>query len=103
MTDFALIAARAVHIGASMLLFGELLFAFGITTHLPRSAVAPLSHESGSDESRLRTVVPWALAVSAVSSAIWLVLEAASMTGSPLQALDLGTMTLVLRESVFGH
>ena len=103
MTESALIAARAVHFGASMLLFGELLFAFGITTHWSRNAVAPLSHESGGDESRLRTVIAWTLAFGAVSSAMWLALEAASMTGSSLQALDLGTITLVLRESVFGH
>ena len=104
MTELALIVTRAVHVGAAVLLFGELLFAFAIAPHAAPNADPHLSPGAGGIESRLRPVIAWALVFSAVSWAIWLALEATSMAGTSLgQALDVSTMMLVLRESGFGH
>src|SRR5436190_3861833 len=98
MTDLALVVARAVHIGAAMLLFGEMLFAFA----LARMGVGTSS--GGDIHVRIRRYIGWALVASVLSWAAWLAIVAARMTGTSLrQAVDANTAMLVLRESEFGH
>ena len=98
MTDFLLVVARAVHIGAAMLLFGELLFVFALTR------VRIHTSGDGGIAAGVRPHIAWALVFSAVSWAVWLAIVAARMAGTSLrQALDADTMMLVLRESEFGH
>jgi putative copper resistance protein D len=98
MTDFALVVARAVHIGAAMLLFGELLFAVALARARIRGS------GDGGIAAGAHPRIAWALVFSAVSWVAWLAIVAARMAGTPLrQALDVDTMMLVLRESEFGH
>ena len=98
MTDLALVVARFVHIGAAILLFGEMLFAL----MLARVGVGTSGH--GVTQARIRRNIAWALVASALSWAAWLGIVAGRMAGTALrQALDVSTATLVLRESEFGH
>src|SRR3954468_11560879 len=102
MTDLALVVARAIHIGAAMLLFGVMLFALA----LARIGVANSGSGDSNDDvrARIHRYIGWALVASAASSAAWLTVVAARMAGTPLrQALDANTTLLVLRESEFGH
>ena len=100
MTDFALVVARAVHIGAAMLLFGELLF--GLV--LARARIRGSGSGDGGIAAGGHSHIAWALVFSAVSWVAWLAIVGARMAGTPLrQALDVDTMLLVLRESEFGH
>ena len=98
MTDFALVAARAVHIGAAILLFGEMLFAFAI------ARIGICASGSGGIAASVRSHIAWALVFSTASWAVWLAIVATRMAGTSLrQALDVNTIMLVLRESEFGH
>jgi putative copper resistance protein D len=98
MTDFALVVARAVHIGAAMLLFGELLFTLALAKVRIRTS------GDGGIAAGVHPHIAWALVFSAVSWVAWLAIVAARMAGTSLrQGFDVDTMMLVLRESEFGH
>lgn len=99
-----LVIARALHVGAAMLLFGELLFVTTIAYNAGRRAAA-VPPPTGDDASRhAQIALAWALAVSAASGVLWLAVEAASMSGAPLDGrFDVRAMTLVLRETMFGR
>jgi putative copper export protein/mono/diheme cytochrome c family protein len=98
------VAVRAVHFGATMLVFGELAFAVFVAPVAWRSAIAgALDRRSGIDR-HVRAFTAWALAVSALSGVGWLALEASAMAGTRLmQVLVDGTLAIVLRQTEFGH
>jgi putative copper resistance protein D len=100
-----LIATRAVHFGAAMVLFGEMLFAWFVAPRGANSASAPRRRDrtSGSSETRFFRVAVAAWACMVVSGACWFVLVAVQMSGRPLEALDGATITTVLGSTVFGR
>jgi putative copper export protein/mono/diheme cytochrome c family protein/peroxiredoxin len=99
-----LVAARAVHFASAMLLFGELVFALTVESAAWRNAGrAAVDHDQDIDR-RLLLIEGWSLAVSIASDAIWLAIEASSMSGMPLeQAISRDTLSLVLGQTVFGR
>src|SRR6202790_4244500 len=99
-----LVAARAVHFASTILLFGELVFALAVASPVWRHAGrAAVDHDQGIYH-RLLLIEGWSLAVSIASGAIWLAIEASSMSGMPLeQAINHDTLSLVLGKTVFGR
>ena len=85
--DLLLACVRAAHFFACLVVFGELAFATIVDRHAPRSRV-----------------IAWSTGVAAVSALLWLVLEAAGMSGEPLLAsLRAPVLGRVLAETQFGH
>ena len=103
--EASLIAVRAIHFGAAMVLFGELLFASFIVPAEAASASAPdrQGRTAGSAEMRVRAVVIAAWACLMISGACWLALVAMQMSGRSLAALDRPTIAAVLGSTVFGR
>ncbi len=98
------VAARAVHFGSAMLLFGELLFVSTVASAAWRRAIAAAPGNGGALDRHVQVVSAWTLSASAVSGAIWLAIEAASMAGTTTdRAFGRGALGLVLRETEFGH
>jgi putative copper resistance protein D len=100
--DAAFVATRAVHFGATMLVFGELVFVALVAGRAWRRAAATTSAD-GVD----RHVVVFsasALALSGLSGLAWVLLEAMQMAGATIaQVIANGTVIVVLRETEFGH
>jgi putative copper resistance protein D len=86
--DAWLIAARATHFMACMVLFGEALYAYAIQPGAP-----------------LRTrVMNVSVTVAIVSALAWLGIEAVMMSGQPIrQAWGGSVLGIVLRKTQFGH
>jgi putative copper export protein/mono/diheme cytochrome c family protein len=100
----AFVVVRAVHLGAAIALFGELVFVSVVASTAWVHAAGATGGKRGNLERHLGVVITWALAVSAVSGAAWLASEAASMAGATLaHALRDGAAGLVLRATEFGH
>jgi len=99
----AFVAARAVHFGATMLVFGELVFvAFVAGSAWRRAADGP--SRGGALDRHAFIVTLWALAASALSAIAWVVIEAMQMAGVPIaQAIANGTVVVVLQKTEFGH
>jgi len=94
-----LVAVRAIHLGASIVLFGELLFATVVVTH--GTAELPSSVEA---DRRLRRAVLASWTLMAVSGVCWLALVSAQMTGRPLaDSLNPSRVATVLGSTVFGQ
>src|SRR5512142_673102 len=96
-----LVAARAIHFGGTMLVFGELVFiAFVAGESWRRSAATStvgLVREGF-------VVCAVALVVSELSGIAWLVLEAMQMAGATIgNVVANGAVTIVVRETEFGH
>jgi copper resistance protein D len=91
-----LVLIRAVHFAASAIVAGILVF---------RAVVLGRATSPAAIVVRARTLhVAWiGLAVSAASGVIWLLLEAASMSGLPLgEAMTPGVLSTVLNETQYG-
>jgi putative copper export protein/mono/diheme cytochrome c family protein len=98
------VAARAVHFGGGMLVFGELAFASFVATNAWRSAITGMPDHRGRPDRHVRAFTAWALAASAFSGAVWLVLQASDMAGEGVrQVLSDDTLGIVLRQTEFGH
>ncbi len=99
-----IVAARTVHFGSAILVFGEFVLALFVAAPVWRA-----TSESGAALRRalLRHVLvvsTWALAASVVSALAWLAGEASTMSGKPLsQAIADGTLLVVLRGTLFGR
>jgi copper resistance protein D len=98
-----LIATRAIHFGAAMVLFGEMLFASVFASRKPYSASLLPRPTAGSSETRLRRVGAAAWACMGVSGACWFALVSMQMSERPLAALDRTTIAAVLGSTVFGR
>jgi putative copper export protein/mono/diheme cytochrome c family protein len=96
-----LVAARAVHFAAMMLLEGAIVFRFVIGD--------PILGAAGGEEQRvLRRLVAWTvwlgLLVGIVSGAAWLILLAGRIRGlAPSEALSQGVAWIVLTQTRFGE
>ncbi|WP_407160119.1 copper homeostasis membrane protein CopD [Bradyrhizobium sp. STM 3557] len=94
-----LVAARGVHLAASAITAGVLIF--GATVLAPAASPMPQARVIGS---RLRRVIWLALAVDVVSGFVWFVLQAASMSGlAPGEAIAPDVLWTVLVETQFGQ
>ncbi len=90
-----IVAARAVHFGAAMLLFGELLFGLTVASSNP-VATGPSSFRP--------RFAGWVLAASIVSGFAWLAADAGRMSGLPLaEALDARNVAVVVTGTAFGR
>jgi putative copper resistance protein D len=99
-----LAVARAVHFASAMLLFGGLMFVLVVARPARRGAGGAPSGNADTVYRRLFRIAIWSLAASIVSGAIWLGVEAASMSGLPfVQAIGRETLGLVLGETAFGR
>ncbi|HEY2970722.1 MAG TPA: copper homeostasis membrane protein CopD [Casimicrobiaceae bacterium] len=96
-------AVRAVHFASAILLFGELVFVLCVAK--PMWRIADNMSLDGNDVSRWSVRIAfWGLAASIASGVAWLAIQAAVMSGMPLeQALNRTTVGLVLSETLFGR
>jgi len=100
-----LIASRAIHFGAAMVLFGEMLFAWFFASGEANVASAVGRRGTTASSSQMRffrvAVVAWACLM--VSGASWLALAAIQMSGRSLAALDGAILRTVLGSTIFGR
>jgi copper resistance protein D len=95
-----LIVARAVHIGASVLIAGT--FTFDVVT--VRFARVPVSDDLVDVERRLFRLALWSLVAALLSGLFWFWLEVASMNGVSLKnAFSATAWWTVLSETQFGR
>jgi len=95
--DGALIAVRAVHFGACVLLAGEFAFVLLVAGRRGLARVPGLAR-------RLRKVSVLAWLAALVSGASWIVLEAANMSGTAVaRAVADGAIRIVVGQTSFGH
>jgi putative copper export protein/mono/diheme cytochrome c family protein/peroxiredoxin len=96
------VTVRAIHFASAMLLFGELVFVLCVAK--PMWRVASNAILDGNDVSRWPVrIAVWGLVASMASGVAWLAIEAAVMSGMPLeQAVNRTTVGLVLSETLFG-
>jgi putative copper resistance protein D len=95
-----LVTARAIHFAATTTTAGTLVFRIAIARSVLRS------EEATAKGFRLQTQrVLWAgLAAAVISGAVWLVLEAVSMSGLPFnEAMSAEILSTVLHETQFGQ
>lgn len=87
----ALVAVRALHFASAIVLFGQFVFAYGVS---PERRLA----RGG------RAIAAAGLAVAIVTALAWLALEAASMSGTPIAAaMREGVWRVVLERTLFGQ
>ncbi len=95
-----LIIARAVHIGASILLAG--IFTFDLVILAPARRVG--SDDFYEIEHRLFRLAAWSIVAALLSALLWFWLEVASMSGLPLKsAFAAAAWRTVLFETQFGR
>ena len=95
-----LIAARAVHFAATATTVGSIIFGIFIARPVLRYHTAPAI----SFRSRMQRGIWASLVCSVISGAIWLLLQAASMSGMPLnEALSADVLSTVVGETQFGE
>ena len=98
------VTARAVEFASAMLLFGGLVFVFGVAQPAWRNMGHACLTQRQCVKRRLLIVVSLCVVASVASAAVWLAIETAVMTGSPLeQAMRLDTLALVLGKTEFGR
>ncbi|RXH05228.1 copper resistance D family protein [Bradyrhizobium vignae] len=95
-----MIATRAVHFAATAMTVGSVIFDRFIALPVLRGhAAAAISFRS-----RTRRGIWVCLVLAVVSGAIWLLLQAASMSGMPLnEALTADVLSTVINETQFGE
>jgi putative copper resistance protein D len=98
-----LAATRAVHLGATLLVFGETALALSVAR--PAWRAGERAGVAWADiERRIRTVLAWALALSVLSGIVWLALEVPLMSGEPIEEAIAGpTLGIVVRDTWFGR
>ena len=95
--DAPLVATRAVHFAATAITVGDVMFRTVIA--------APVVRSEGAASVTAPTLwVSWlGLGVAVISSAIWLMLQAASMSGLPFdEAMSADVLSTVINETQFG-
>jgi copper resistance protein D len=96
----SLVAVRAIHFAASALTTGTLIFRAVVVKP------ALCSEPTAAKLSRTQTLgIAWTgLAITAVSGVIWLLLQAASMSGLPIsEALTSGVISTISSQTQFGQ
>ncbi|WP_249168099.1 copper homeostasis membrane protein CopD [Bradyrhizobium elkanii] len=95
-----MIAARAVHFAATAITVGSIIFDRFIAMPVLQDHTAAAT----AFQSRARRLVWVCLPVAVISGAIWLLLQAASMSGMPLiEALTADVLSTVVNETQFGE
>jgi putative copper resistance protein D len=103
MNEF-LVLTRAIHFGAVLWLFGEFVFFAVVVGPALRSVSGDGSTDSGEHERRLFRVAGCCVAIGIASAIAWLLLEAASMSGTPIAvAFNRPTLDVVVGETLFGR
>jgi putative copper export protein/mono/diheme cytochrome c family protein/peroxiredoxin len=97
------VTVRAVHFASAILLFGELVFVLCVAKPMWRRAGNAIL--DGNDVFRWPVrIAVWGLVASIASGVAWLAIEAAVMSGMPLErALTRATVGLVLGKTFFGR
>src|SRR5262245_43453205 len=95
--EAALIATRAIHFAATAIAAGTLLFRTVIAGPVLRTEAA-VAEAFRTQSLRLVWI---SLLVAAISGAIWLLLQAASMSGLPFG--DMGVLPTIIDETQFGN
>ncbi|MGY8664880.1 copper homeostasis membrane protein CopD [Bradyrhizobium sp. UFLA05-109] len=95
-----MVATRAVHFAATAITVGDVIFRTVI--------VAPVVRSEGTAAGSFGAPTSWVswlgLAFAVISGAIWLVLQAASMSGMPLdEAMSADVLSTVINETQFGQ
>lgn len=95
-----LIVARATHFGATLILAGMVIGRIVVARPVLRPAVVA----SGAFRTQERSILWIGLSVAVVSGVVWLLLQAASMSGLPFgEAMNTGVLATVLNETQFGQ
>ncbi len=101
--DAMIVAARAVHFAAAMVVFGELLFAIVVAAPAVL-AVGARRESSRAPLSLAARLGACALGASIVSGLVWFAVESALMSGLPFgQAIDARNLTIVATGTAFGR
>ena len=99
-----LVCTRALHFVAVLMMFGGLVLALvvvGPATQAAEPAALAVRERVGKF---LRATGWWGLGLSLLSGAAWLLLEAALMSGHPIdEALSSGALQLILARTAFGR
>ena len=98
------VALRAVHYAAVAALFGEFVFLLCVARPALEATAQATADETLALRRRMMRVSAWCLALVFVSGALWLLVQAASMSGATIaRALDRETLGAVLAETLFGR
>jgi putative copper export protein/mono/diheme cytochrome c family protein len=99
----ALIAARAVHVAASVAAAGAVFFTLWVAAPALRAVGASTCWRARLD-THLRRIAGASLAVVVISAVAWLLLVAADVSGRPLSdALASGAVATLVTSTRFGH
>jgi putative copper export protein len=102
--DELLVAVRAVHYGATIVLFGEMVFAFLIRGSSVSTRTLPGAERARSAaDRRFRRIVVAAWLTMVASGACWLALVTVGMSGESLAAITASAVATVLGSTVFGQ
>jgi putative copper resistance protein D len=97
--DSPLVVIRAIHFAATSITTGALVFRAGVTEAGSRSATQAAIVVRG----QILRVAWFGLSIAAASGVIWLLLEAAAMSGLPFQeSMTSEVLSTVLNETQFG-
>jgi putative copper export protein/mono/diheme cytochrome c family protein/peroxiredoxin len=103
MTDL-LIAARAVHFAAAVLLFGGFVFLVSVARPAFLGTSEAVRAERIELHRRLIQIAAWGLAAFIVSDLLWLAVQSANLSAVPLgSVLHRETLGTVLGETLFGR
>lgn len=99
-----MIAVRAFHFVAAVLLFGTFAFLVSVARAVFRGASQPMREEQFKLHRRLVQIAAWSLAAFFLSDLLWLAVQAATMSGAQLDSvLNRGTLGTVLGDTLFGR
>ena len=102
--DGLLVAVRAVHYGATVVLFGELLFALLVSgTSTVGQEPPPPMREDEAAYCRFRRVAAAAWAGMMISGVFWLALVTIQMSGGPFSAIRTSAIATVLGSTVLSE
>lgn len=97
-------AVRAFHFISVILLFGEFAFLMAVARPAFRGTADAGRREQRKLHRWLLFVTGWSLVAAVASGVLWLVVEAAAMSGVPLRsALNEGILRTILGETSFGR
>jgi copper resistance protein D len=97
------IAVRALHYAALMLLFGSSAFVLAVARPGYRNATGAALRQQHELDRWLLRVQGWSLAIVFISGLLWLWVEASTMSGLPLDAVDRESLATVLEDTLFGR
>jgi hypothetical protein len=104
MMSTVLVLSRALHFGATLLLFGGFVIWLAVVcpaTRAPDRVASDIGERVGRF---LRIAAWWALSVALFSGAVWLIVGSALISGRPIAEMTSGdTLGRVVTGTLFGH